>query len=1016
MVTMASIAACRFPELPPVEDDTPDANVDGQSVAPDTTITAAPPTLDNSTVVVFEFASDPPGALFECHLDAGAFLACTSPHTLAALTSGAHAFQVRAVGGDGARDPSPAEHSWTIDLTTPDTRIDAGPMGSTGTSSATFLFSSPTAVSGLSFECSLDMAAYSACSSPLVLSNLADGPRTIRVRARDASGAVDPTPATRAWVVDTQAPETTIASGPSGTVANDVADFTFTSNEVGATYQCDVDGAGFNGCGASTVLTNLAQGAHVIAVRAVDLAGNPDASPVQRGWSVDTIAPETMILAAPDSPANSTAQFEFASPDSTAAFECSIDGAGFVGCVSPRMLSGLVNGSHNFRVRAVDPVANVDMTPASHTWSVDTSVPDTVISSGPLGATNATMATFAFSAAGVPGATFECSLDGSSFVTCSSPRAYSTLAEGSHTFQVRARSMTGVLDPSPATRAWSVDVTAPDTTLSGGPVGAVASTSASFTLSSNDASSTFECSLDMVAFAACSSPLVLSGLSQGNHGVRVRARDAAGNFDMSPAQRSWTVDTFSPDTVLDGTPPTLDNDLTATFAFSGEAGARFECSIDGGSYADCTSPHPVPVVDGTHTFAVRAVDAAGNLDPTPATHSWVVDSVAPSTSINSGPPATVASSSATFDLASNENGTFECALDGGAYVTCSDPHMITVVDGAHTLLVRARDAAGNPDPTPASWSWTSDATGPVVTITAPGSGVTTAAYVVVNFTTDEAATTTCRVDGGSFASCASGHSFFAAPGSHTIDVRAVDALGNPSTTSRTWTVQCGQPPELVDAILSLHLEDDPASQFLLNTASPANNATKGDLPDAVDALDPSSIADGRYGRALHFRLVPGDFHSVAKWQRATPTIESQWTLEFWYRPVSGIGTVVRSLPGPLGSLPDSAAFVHNHPSVSGVVSASQNVPSMFHSFSHSIVTSGWHHVVMTYGGGELVGYYDGVRKGALIATFGLNFYRFLLGAQSDVTSEEFDGDIDEIAIGRQALTESQVRARYCPAP
>jgi hypothetical protein len=60
--------------------------------------------------------------------------------------------------------------------------------------------------------------------------------------------------------------------------------------------------------------------------------------------------------------------------------------------------------------------------------------------------------------------------------------------------------------------------------------------------------------------------------------------------------------------------------VTPTFAFSsGDPAAGFECSLDRAAFASCTSPYtPSPLTPGRHTFEVRAVDAAGNADPSPA--------------------------------------------------------------------------------------------------------------------------------------------------------------------------------------------------------------------------------------------------------------------------------------------------------------------------------------------------------------------------------------------------------------
>ncbi|MEP6667270.1 MAG: hypothetical protein ABJA81_12555, partial [Nocardioidaceae bacterium] len=170
------------------------------------------------------------------------------------------------------------------------------------------------------------------------------------------------------------------------------------------------------------------------------------------------------------------------------------------------------------------------------------------------------------------------------------------------------------------------DTTPPDTAITGGPSGSVSSTSANFTFTSTEAGSTFECSLDGAAFASCTTPVTLSGLSQGSHTFQVRAKDPAGNIDATSASRTWTVDTVAPDTTINAMPTDPSSDQTGDFTFSSnEAGSTFECSVDGGALTACTSPFTTAsLANGPHTFAVRATDAAGNTDASPASFGWSV--------------------------------------------------------------------------------------------------------------------------------------------------------------------------------------------------------------------------------------------------------------------------------------------------------------------------------------------------------------------------------------------------------
>jgi hypothetical protein len=248
------------------------------------------------------------------------------------------------------------------------------------------------------------------------------------------------------------------------------------------------------------------------------------------------------------------------------------------------------------------------------------------ISSGPSNPTTSTSATFTFT--GESGATFQCKVDAAAYGACSSPRTYTGLSFASHTFRIRA--VKGGKTSGDAVFTWVVsnDTTPPPVpTITAGPPSLTSSTSASFSFTDAEAGVSFLCRVDAAAFAACTSPKSYSGISNSAHTFQVKAHDAAGN-ESAPASRSWTVDTVPPPApVLVDYPEDGTSDTTATFTFTGEAGATFRCSIEHGPYQPCSSPHTYTPVDlgdnGQHWFEVRAVDAAGNVSST-TSHNWKI--------------------------------------------------------------------------------------------------------------------------------------------------------------------------------------------------------------------------------------------------------------------------------------------------------------------------------------------------------------------------------------------------------
>ena len=177
----------------------------------------------------------------------------------------------------------------------------------------------------------------------------------------------------------------------------------------------------------------------------------------------DATSPGTTITIKPPLVTNSnTASFSFTATEASN-FSCSLDGGPFTACTSPKIYAGLGQGVHYFRVRATDPTGNTDSTPAFYIWLIWTKPPDTTITTKPSLITNSTSATFNFVATltglglSLPDSNFSCSLDGSPFTSCSSPKSYTGLAVGSHIFKVQAIDPAGTMDLTPAIYGWTIE-------------------------------------------------------------------------------------------------------------------------------------------------------------------------------------------------------------------------------------------------------------------------------------------------------------------------------------------------------------------------------------------------------------------------------------------------------------------------------------------------------------------------------------------------------------------------------
>ena len=147
--------------------------------------------------------------------------------------------------------------------------------------------------------------------------------------------------------------------------------FTFSSSDPEAGFQCSLDGAAFASCPSAYETPPLAPGPHTLSVRSVDPRGNVDGSPATRSFSVESDAPQTRIIKSPRKRTDARkAKFKFTADEPGSTFECKVDKKPFKPCSSPRKVKKLDPKKHKFLVRAIDPVGNFDTSAAKKRWTV----------------------------------------------------------------------------------------------------------------------------------------------------------------------------------------------------------------------------------------------------------------------------------------------------------------------------------------------------------------------------------------------------------------------------------------------------------------------------------------------------------------------------------------------------------------------------------------------------------------------------------------------------------------------
>lgn len=473
------------------------------------------------------------------------------------IPEGAHSFVLIAVDRAGNESP-PQTVSFVIDRTPPSISLNMTPSSISNQMRSEFRMSSNDDRAGVDhLECRnaspamIASTALAPCADTTVL-NVAAGAQRFEVVAVDRAGNRS-NPAAYNWTVDLASPTVMLTVTPSAYTNATQARFEFVGTDDSgplARFECGLDGAAMATCSSPYVSDMaLAAGSHQFSVVGIDSAGNRS-EPASYVWTIDLEKPTIQFVSKPAPlTKNTRGDFVLSVNDNTGVdrIECQINNGGFAACPLTPSYPNLADGVRKFDARAVDRAGNTSDA-ITYSWTIDTSKPVLAITSAPTRWTNVRAASIVLSvtdtnaAPGLPAATIECRIDGSTYTACVSPVAYSALANGNHTFMARATDAAGNVSDE-VSHLWGVDIDPPIVNVGKQPLSVIYVTDpadiAFVVTDSGSGIASVSCGLDGV-MAACATETqkLYNNLATGAHVFKIVATDYASNEKV--VEITWT--------------------------------------------------------------------------------------------------------------------------------------------------------------------------------------------------------------------------------------------------------------------------------------------------------------------------------------------------------------------------------------------------------------------------------------------------------------------------------------------
>jgi len=447
------------------------------------------------------------------------------------------------------------------------------------------------------------------------------------------------------------APRTSILTGPGDRSPSRVADFTFEADQPNVRYAVRLDSGHWSRwtTKSSARFTALEPGSHAVAVRSEAASGRIGAVETAR-FVVDLTRPTTSFTGdrRPATVLKPSSALRFSAGEADATFSCKVDAGVYRSCTSPYVLKGLGAGRHKLAVRATDAAGNTDASPAVRTLTLDAAAP--------------------------PGSLFSDDFESGNL------SRWTVTTKGSGTATVQSGTV----------HAGTYAATFTTTAMSGS--AAYARTALSTSVA------------DLTVAAAVR--VDAEGASGGDVPL-LRLFDASGTRIINLYRQNATgVVWVRYGSTYAKTGAKLPLGVWADVKLR-VAGSTLQASMNGASIFSTDSATLTPAKTVLLGNEVSGQAATLDVDDVSLTATGA-DTVAPDTTITSGPSGPSPGNTASITFTSSETGSFQCSLDGAAYTGCTSPQTLTgLAKGGHMFAVRAIDTAGNVDASPATASWSS---------------------------------------------------------------------------------------------------------------------------------------------------------------------------------------------------------------------------------------------------------------------------------------------------------------------